>query len=143
MVRSPLFVANIFICHQVSKTHQFPLVLQVTKAFDVTTGTALSCRSLCFHSVSPLYRFVDTTRRWEFEDAPLANYINFQLTAAGPNDPFMHCALSSFLMFTAVAAIVGSDIAPTCVAAIARCTCACRNWGLRNSSHFIAATLSR
>jgi hypothetical protein len=31
----------------------------------------------------PRHRFVESTRRWEFEDAPLANYVNFQLTAAG------------------------------------------------------------
>jgi hypothetical protein len=71
------------------------------------------------HFVSSSCRFVDSTRRWEFEDAPLANYVNFQLTAAGSNDMFARCCarLQQPLIVSAVAAIVGSDIAPTCVAA--------------------------
>jgi hypothetical protein len=35
MVRPLVFVASIFMCHQVPKTNQFPLVLQVTKACSV------------------------------------------------------------------------------------------------------------
>ena len=98
------------------------MALAMATSNACTHGTRLY-HSSCFCPVSLAFtqlRFVESTRRWEFEHAPLANYVNFQLTAAGLSLVCRPRYWASLTRTVTVAAIVGSDIAPTCVAVMKR-----------------------